>query len=216
MAHGANYRVPKRRRREGKTNYYKRYVMVKNRQFRVVIRKTNRYISVQFVYPTPIGDYTIVSAHSIELVKLFNWMGGTKNTPAAYLTGFLAGIRAKKLGIVNAIPDIGLHRPVKGSKIFAAIKGMIDAGINIPCSDDVIPSEDRIKGAVIAEYAKNLSEKSPELFTRQFSELLRKGFDPRNIVEHFEQLKNLIIKTYENIPESSYSAEIISLLTQGR
>ncbi|MEM0005252.1 MAG: 50S ribosomal protein L18 [Ignisphaera sp.] len=215
MAQGASYKVPKRRRREGKTNYYKRYAMVKSRQMRVVVRKTNRYIYVQFVYPTPIGDYTIAAAHSRELVKLFNWMGGTENTPAAYLTGLLAGLRARKLGIEKAIPDIGLHRPVKGAKIFAAIKGVIDAGINVPCSKDILPSDDRIRGNAIAEYAKKLGEGNPELFEKQFSKLLKNGFDPRNIVEHFERVRNLIIRIYESIPENSDSAKIISSLIKG-
>ncbi len=215
MAHNASYKVPRRRRREGKTNYYKRYAMVKSKQVRVVVRKTNKYIYVQFVYPTPIGDYTIAAAHSKELVKLFNWRGGTKNTPAAYLTGLLAGLRARKLGIEKAVPDIGLHRPVKGSKVFAAIKGVIDAKISVACSNDVLPSDDRIRGAAIAEYAKKISEENLELFKRQFSELLRRGFDPRNIVEHFEQTRNFIIKVYENIPEDSNAAKIISSLIKG-
>ncbi|MCS7112274.1 MAG: 50S ribosomal protein L18 [Ignisphaera sp.] len=215
MARGANYKVAKRRRREGKTNYYKRYTMVKTRQIRVVVRKTNKHIYVQFIYPTPVGDYTLAAAHSRELAKLFNWKGDTKNTPAAYLTGLLAGLRAKKLGIENAIPDIGLHRPTKGSKVFAAIKGVIDAKISVPCSNNVLPSDDRISGAAIAEYAKKLIESNPELFEKQFSELLRKEFDPRNIVDHFEQVKNLIIKIYEGIPENTTSAKIISSLTKG-
>lgn len=215
MARDASYKVPRRRRREGKTNYYKRYAMLKTRKIRVVVRKTNKYIYVQFVYPTPVGDYTIAAAHSRELVKLFNWKGGTKNTPAAYLTGLLAGLRARKLGIESAIPDIGLHRPAKGSRVFAAIKGIIDAKISVPCSNEVLPSDDRIRGVHIAEYAKKLIESGPEIFERRFSELLRRGFDPRNIVDHFEQVRNLIIKVYKEIPENVNAAEIISSIIRG-
>ncbi|MEM1541486.1 MAG: 50S ribosomal protein L18 [Ignisphaera sp.] len=215
MAIGANYKVPKRRRREGKTDYYRRYEIIKSRKIRAVVRKTNKYIIVQFVYPTPIGDYTIASAHSYELVELFGWKAGTKNTPAAYLTGLLAGLRAKKLGIDYAIPDIGLHRPVKGSKIFAAIKGIEDADIMIDCSEEVLPSEDRITGKVIADYAKMLSESSPEKFQRQFSAILRNGLDPRELPIHFEALRNKIMSIYDHIQESSIAKDLIKQLTIG-
>lgn len=215
MARGANYKVSKRRRSEGKTNYHKRYEMIKNKKIRAVIRKTNKYIIVQFVYPTPIGDYTITSAHSYELVKLFGWKAGTKNTPAAYLTGLLAGLRAKKLGIDHAIPDIGLHRPVKGSKMFATIKGIKDAGVMINCSEEVLPSEDRITGKVIADYAKMLSETSPEKFQRQFSTILRNGLDPRELITHFEVVRNKIIYIYNHVQESSIAKDLIKQLTIG-
>lgn len=213
MAKNARYKVPKKRRREGKTNYYKRYEMIKSNKIRAVIRKTNKYVMVQFVYATAVGDFTIAAAHSRELVRLFGWKGGTKSTPAAYLTGLLAGLRAKKLGISYAIPDIGLHRPTKGAKIFAAIKGIRDAGIEIPSSEEMFPSEDRIRGLVIAEYAKTLSESDPEKYNRQFSAIIRNGLDPRNLPQHFEEVYQKIISIYNAIPQSTEAAQLIESLT---
>ena len=209
MAHGPRYKVPRRRRREGKTNYYKRYKMVRSAKPRFVVRKTNKYIIVQIVYAAPLGDYTLVAAHSRELVKYFGWRGGTKNTPAAYLTGLLAGLRAVKLGIIEAVPDIGLHRPTKGAKVFAAIKGAIDAGMKIPCSAEVIPPEDRIRGEMIAKYAEMLANTNPDKFQKQFSELLSKGFDPRDLPKHFEQVKSLILQIYSVIPTSNIGLEVL-------
>ncbi|MEM4933527.1 MAG: 50S ribosomal protein L18, partial [Desulfurococcaceae archaeon] len=87
MAKGPRYRVPKRRRREGKTNYHKRYVMVLSGHPRFVVRKTNKYIWVQVMVFRPEGDHTVAAAHSRELVTKFAWKGGTSNTSAAYLTG---------------------------------------------------------------------------------------------------------------------------------
>lgn len=215
MASGANYKVPKKRRREGKTDYYKRYEMIKSRKIRIVIRRTNKYIVVQFIYPTLLGDHTITSAHSYELAKLFGWKAGTKNTPAAYLVGLLAGLRAKKLGIDYAIPDIGLHKPVKGSRIFAVIKGLRDAGIDVPCSEEVFPSDDRITGKTIADYSKMLSESSPEKFRRQFNALLENEFDPRTLPEHFEAIRSKILSVYSNVPDSSIGKELVRQLTSG-
>ncbi len=209
LAKGPKYKVPKRRRREGKTNYHKRYKMIRSRKPIFVVRKTNKYIIVQIVYPTPIGDYTLVAAHSRELVKYFGWRAGTKNTPAAYLTGLLAGLRAVKLGISEAIPDIGLHRPVRGAKVFAAIKGAIDAGLKIPCSEEVFPDEDRIKGITIAEYAKMLAESDPEKYNRQFSQLIRNGFDPRLLPQHFEDVKKRILEVYRSIESTNIASEVL-------
>ncbi|MEM4369715.1 MAG: 50S ribosomal protein L18, partial [Desulfurococcaceae archaeon] len=146
MARGPKYKVPRRRRREGKTNYYKRYVMVMSGHPRFVVRKTNKYIWVQIIVAKPEGDHTIAAAHSRELVTKFSWKGGTSSTPAAYLTGLLAALRALQKGIEYAVPDIGLHRAIKGSIVFAAIKAANDAGLKVPVSEEVLPSEDRIRG----------------------------------------------------------------------
>ena len=196
MARGPKYKVPRRRRREGKTNYYKRYRMIKSgKRIRAVIRKTNKYIVVQIVEFAPQGDITHIGVNSKILFKL-GWRGDPNNTPAAYLTGLVAGLKAKKLGIAYAVPDIGLNRPVRGSRIFAAIKGLRDAGIEVPASEEVLPSEDRIRGEHIAKYASMLYEESPALFNSRFSSMLARGLDPRNLPEHFEEVKRKIIATF--------------------
>ena len=68
------------------------------------------------------------------------------NLPSAYLTGFLAGLRAKSKGIDNAVLDIGLNPPVKGSKVYAALKGVVDAGLDVPVDPETFPAEERING----------------------------------------------------------------------
>lgn len=196
MARGPKYKVPRRRRREGKTNYYKRYIMVKSgRKIRAVVRKTNQYFIVQIIQFAPQGDKTLVDVHSKTLFKL-GWKGDPNNTPAAYLTGLIAGLKAKKLGIKYAIPDIGLHRPVPGARVFAAIKGLRDAGIEVPASEKVLPSEDRIRGEHIAKYAELLAIQDPERFKRQFSRVLARGLDPRELPKHFEEVKERILKEF--------------------
>jgi large subunit ribosomal protein L18 len=49
MGHGPRYRVPWRRRREGKTNYYKRLKLIRSGKPRLVVRRTNKYIIAQIV-----------------------------------------------------------------------------------------------------------------------------------------------------------------------
>ncbi|UCE75163.1 MAG: 50S ribosomal protein L18, partial [Methanomassiliicoccales archaeon] len=91
-------------------------------------------------------------------LEKFGWKGSTSNLPAAYLTGYLAGKRAKSAGVEKAVLDIGLNTPTRGSRIFASLKGLLDAGIDIPHNEEIIPSEERIYGAHINENIKNQFE----------------------------------------------------------
>ncbi len=198
MAKGPRYKVKHRRRREGKTNYYKRREMIKSGKPRLVLRKTNYRIIAHITTATPIGDITHVWASSDEL-RGFGWKASLKCTPAAYLTGLLVGLKALLKGIHEAIIDIGLHRPVKGCRLFAALKGALDAGLEIPHGEDIFPSEERIRGEHIAEYAKMLKEQNPDLFKVRFSKYLEAGLDPVDLPKHFEEVKNRILRYFEGM-----------------
>lgn len=149
MARGPRYSVPFRRRREGKTDYRYRLRLLKSGMMRAVVRKSLRNITVQFIKFNAKGDEVITSASAFELRK-FGWKFSTSNTPAAYLVGYLAGKRATEKNIKEAVLDIGLQHPSKGGKVFASLKGMIDAGVSIAHSDDAFPSEERIRGKHIS------------------------------------------------------------------
>ena len=157
MATGSRYFVPFRRRREGKTDYYQRTRLVVADVPRMVVRKTNRHIIVQLVTAEMDGDRTLVAANSKELEQ-YGYKGSTSNTPAAYLTGMLFAVKAKKAQQDSAILDIGLNRATPGARVFAALKGAVDAGLDIPYGEDILPTEDRLKGAHIAAYNKNAGD----------------------------------------------------------
>jgi len=147
MAIGARYKVPFRRRRAGKTNYHYRLRLLRSGMTRAVVRKTNSKLIIQFVDYSPQGDLVRVHATSAELKK-FGWTSSLTNCSAAYLTGVMAGKRAISKNIDSAVLDIGLSTPVKGSNIFSLLKGMVDAGVLIPHSDEVLPDEERVSGAM--------------------------------------------------------------------
>jgi large subunit ribosomal protein L18 len=157
MATGSRYFVPFRRRREGKTDYYQRTKLIVADVPRMVVRKTNRHIIVQLVVAEMDGDRTLVSANSAELEK-YGYKGSTSNTPAAYLTGMLFAVKAKKAQQDSAVLDIGLNRATPGARVFAALKGAVDAGLDIPYGEEILPSEERLKGAHIAAYNKNAGD----------------------------------------------------------
>ena len=166
MAQGPTYRVKFRRRREGKTNYYRRRSLLQSRRPRLVVRKTNTNTIVQFVNANVVGDMTVASAIASELPE-HGWKASTGNLPAAYLTGFFAGLRAKSRGVKEAILDVGLNPPIRGSKIYAALKGVVDAGIDVPHSPDVLPDEDRISGKhIVSSFEYYDSVKGTMMFSK--------------------------------------------------
>ncbi|MHA1995228.1 MAG: 50S ribosomal protein L18 [Candidatus Hodarchaeales archaeon] len=191
MARNARYRVPFRRRREGKTNYHLRRRLVKGKRIRAVVRLSNNHCLVQFVEPKIEGDITLSSAHSREL-KNYKWSAGTSNLPSAYLMGLLAGKKAQKAKISSVIFDIGLNPPVYGSRVFATLKGLVDSGLEIPHSDKVFPTEDRINGEHIANYAKLLKDENKEKFDQQFSQYKKLKVNPANMTKIFAQSKEEI------------------------
>lgn len=143
-ATGPLYAVHFRRRREGKTDYAKRLALLKSERTRMIVRKTNKYVIVQFAQFDSKGDSIITSVTSKHLSKY--GFTGKSNTPSAYLTGALAAKQAKEKGVKDFILDLGLQAPTKGNLLFAALKGAIDAGLQAPFDSAIVPSQDRIEG----------------------------------------------------------------------
>lgn len=143
-------KVPHRRRREKKTNYKRRLELLKSGEYRLVIRKSNNSTLGQIIKYQPNGDKIIVSSSSLNL-KEFGWKNHPGNIPAAYLAGLLLGKRAKENKIEKAVLDLGLQESTKGNRIYAFLKGVIDSGINVPHSEEVLPSQERIQGKHIGK-----------------------------------------------------------------
>jgi large subunit ribosomal protein L18 len=196
MARNARYCVPFRRRREGKTDYRKRKALALSGKPRLVVRSTLNNMIAQIVVAKPHGDEVLVSAHSRELKRKYGWRAPRGNIPTAYLTGLLCGLKAKAKGISEAILDIGLHFPSKGSRVLTVLKGALDAGMDIPHSEEKLPDEKRVKGEHIAQYAKTLASNSTE-YNIRFSKYLENKLQPESLPEHFEEVKNAIIAEFE-------------------
>ena len=197
MAKGPRYRRPFRRRAEGKTNYHRRMKLLKSKKLRAVIRASNNHIIVQIIQSKIGGDKIIVSAHSKELVSKFGWNANTGNIPAAYLTGFLAGTKAKKQNVQEAILDLGIfyHR----NRVLAAFKGMVQSGIEIPHNEDFFPDniEEIITGSHIEQYANLLKSENPEKYEQVFSGYLKKNnINPQKISE-------MVTNTFKKIESST-------------
>jgi len=208
MALGPSYRVSYRRRREGKTDYQARRALVLSRIPRFIVRGSLGHMTVQIAEAQPNGDRMISSAHSRELIKTYGWQANCGNLPSAYLTGFLCGLKAEGKGIKKAILDIGLFSPTKGSRIFAALKGALDAGVEIPCAEEKLPSDKQISGQHIAEYAQRLSTNEQETYQKQFSQYLKEKLQPEQLPEHFSQTREKIKKSFKPPKEEEKKPEI--------
>lgn len=151
----------KRRREERKTDYKARFALLKSEKPRLVVRKTNRYIIAQIVVSDIAQDRVIVAANSKELLSK-GWpkekSGSLKSLPAAYLTGFLV-VKKLKTKIGEVVLDIGLQRNTPYSRLYAALKGAIDAGLKVPHDPSVLPDIKRIQAN---EKIKSLFEKIKE------------------------------------------------------
>jgi len=158
------YKMPFKRRREEKTDYKRRLKLLTSKKPRLVVRKTLKYIRAQIIEFDKKGDKTLVSASSQELKKL-GWKFPSDNLPSAYLTGLLIGKKTLKKKIKEAILDLGLYPSTKGSRIYACVKGVLDAGLNVPSDESIFPTEERIKGLHIAKHLEKFKD-LPEEFEK--------------------------------------------------
>ena len=174
-----------KRIRQDKTNYRKRASLLIGRRTFITIKITNQNIVAQVLKPALSGDIVITSVHSRELLK-HGWKGSMNSMPACYLTGMLLGKKSLAKGSANAILYTG-----KGpftSRVAACLKGIIAAGVAVPSSEEALPSDNRINGEHIAEYAK-IIKRNEEIYNKRFSLLLKNGLRPEEYPSHFEKIK---------------------------
>merc|ERR1712205_247375 len=200
-------------------------------KYRFVVRFTNRDVICQVVYATLAGDVCIASAYSHELPK-YGMKAGLTNYAATYATGLLCARRLlTKYGLADAYEgktedlgedyhveqgdeearpfkcflDTGLVRTSTEARVFAAMKGAVDGGLDIPHNEkrfagydlqdkshDPDTLERYIKGGVVAEYAEELQEEEPEKFEQQFAKYLAADFDPTELEDPVHEKKERV------------------------
>lgn len=138
-------------------------------KYRMIVRFTNRDIVCQIAYATLAGDVVVSAAYAHELPR-YGLKAGLTNYAAAYATGLLLARRTlQKYGLdkvyegntedvgedynveaadegprpFTCILDTGLKRTSTGSKVFAALKGALDGGLDIPHNEKRFVGYDR-------------------------------------------------------------------------
>jgi len=182
-------------------------------KYRLIVRFTNKDIICQVAYARLEGDHIIAAAYAHELPR-YGVKVGLTNYASAYCTGLLLARRLlTKLGLQGEYEgqttvdgdeyhvessddgpgafrcylDTGLNRTSTGAKVFGALKGAADGGLDIPHSTRRFPGYDdeggefsaevhrnHIFGKNVAEYMDQLQE-DEEAFKRQFSSYIKQG-----------------------------------------
>lgn len=195
-------------------------------KYRMIVRITNKDIICQIAYARIEGDVIICAAYAHELPR-FGVKVGLTNYAAAYCTGLLLARRVLqkfnldsiyegndnidgdeylveseegKPGAFRCYLDVGLARTSTGAKVFGAMKGAVDGGLEIPHSTKRFPGydaeskefsaevhRDHIFGKHVGNYMQQLQEEDEEAFKKQFSQFIKAGVTPDSMEEMYEK-----------------------------
>ena len=150
---GTRRRSVFRRRKAGLIDYRRRLKLLTGRKPRAVVRVSNTRTTCQLVDWAASGDLVTLTVTGSDLSKKYGWPNdfSKKSVPASYLVGYAMGKAAVAQGAENAVLDIGLAASTPGNRVFSALKGMVDAGLEIPHGEDILPDEGRISGSHISD-----------------------------------------------------------------
>ncbi|KNA05112.1 hypothetical protein SOVF_193420 [Spinacia oleracea] len=199
-------------------------------KYRFVVRFTNKDIIAQIISASITGDSVLASAYAHELSH-YGLKVGLTNYAAAYCTGLLLARRVLKMldmdqeyeGNVEAtgedfsvepadtrrpfraLLDVGLIRTTTGNRVFGALKGALDGGLDIPHSDkrfagygkdgkqlDAEVHRKYIYGGHVAGYMKTLTEDEPEKYQSHFSEYIKAGVDADGLEALYKKVHSAI------------------------
>src|SRR3989344_2245384 len=132
-------KTQRKRRMQKKTDYLARIGMLKSGIPRIVARKTNKYIILQYVKSDEAKDSVLIGVTSKNLLK-HGWPENLK-------------------GSLKSIFDIGLQRNISGGRLYAVLNGLVDSGLEISHDKKVFPSEERIKGKHLKSDLKEVFDK---------------------------------------------------------
>merc|ERR1712230_161069 len=211
-------------------------------KYRFVVRFSNKDIICQVVSSKICGDVCHTAAYASEL-KRYGLEVGLTNYSAAYCVGLLCARRLlKKYNLdanfegtaevtaeyedsyvhgndedgpnaFHALLDVGLKRTTLGSKIFAAMKGAFDGGLEIPHSEkkfygyddeekayDAEAHRDRILGGHVSTYMESLEEEQPEEYAVKFKKYIEAGITADSMEEKYLAVHKAIRESPEHVP----------------
>merc|ERR1712173_212244 len=196
------------------------------------------------------GDIIICAAYSHELPR-YGVKVGLTNYAAAYCTGLLLARRLLQKfkldsayegntnvdgsmfyvedqdggpGAFRACLDVGLARTSTGAKVFAALKGAVDGGIDIPHSEKRFPGYDaeskelnadvhrqHIFGLHVANYMTSLQEEDKKAYAAIRADPAAKKAAPKKITKKRWTAKKIGLEARRakvNKPKEEFLAQI--------
>lgn len=209
-------------------------------KYRMIVRFTNKDIITQIAYARIEGDVIVCAAYAHELPR-YGIKVGLTNYAAAYCVGLLLARRLLHKfkmgeiyqGLVEAngedfcvedvdgqpgafrcYLDVGLAKTTTGAKIFGAMKGAVDGGLDIPHSNKRFPGYDseskefnpevhrkHIFGQHVAEYMRMLMDDDEEAYKKQFSQYIKLGITPDEMEDIYKKAHAAIRADPERKPK---------------
>jgi large subunit ribosomal protein L5e len=203
-------------------------------KYRMIVRFSNKDITCQIAYARIQGDVVVCSAYAHELPR-YGIKVGLTNYAAAYATGLLLARRLLNhlkldsvyVGKVEADGedfmveqededgpgpfrchlDVGLARTTTGARVFGAMKGAVDGGLEVPHSNKRFPGYDAeskefeaathrdfIYGKHVANWMSKLLDDDEEAYKRQFSRYIKLGISSNDVEETYKKAHEAIRK----------------------
>jgi len=221
----------KRRRENKTDYYARRRLIIQDKnkyktpKYRMVVRFSNKDITCQIFSADMTHDVCLMAAYSHEL-KRYGITLGLTNYASAYATGLLLARRVNtKLNLdyvgqeeidgedfnvevdvegkapFKALLDVGLKRTTTGARVFGAMKGACDGGLDIPHNDRRFPGTKQngkdyeadaevhkqyIFGGHVKDYMETLEEEDDEAYKKQFARFIAAGVGADDIEGLYE------------------------------
>jgi len=207
-------------------------------KYRLIVRFTNKDIVCQIAYARIDGDKIVCAAYAHELPK-YGVKVGLTNYAAAYCTGLLLARRVLKKfnldgiyagceevtgdqyqvesvegspGAFRCYLDVGLARTSTGARVFGAMKGAVDGGLDIPHGVKRFPGFDseskefhadvhrkHIMGQHVADYMRLLQQDDDDAYKKQFAQYIKLGITPDVIEDMYKKAHAAIRKDPEYV-----------------
>lgn len=195
-------------------------------KYRMIVRFTNKDIITQIAYARIEGDVIVCAAYAHELPR-YGIKVGLTNYAAAYCVGLLLARRLLhkfKMGSIyeglveasgedftvedidgqpgafRCYLDVGLAKTTTGAKVFGAMKGAVDGGLDIPHSHKRFPGYDgeskefnpeihrkHIFAQHVAEYMRMLMDDDEDAYKKQFSQYIKLGITPDEMEDIYKK-----------------------------
>jgi large subunit ribosomal protein L5e len=226
-----DYRARKRLITQDKNKY-------NSPKYRFAVRFTNKDICCQIIYATIAGDRVVAHAYAHELEK-YGLKVGLTNYAAAYCVGLLLARRTLKKYELDedyegqtevdgedfhveaqddgarpfrAFLDVGIKSTSTGSKVFAAMKGACDGGLDIPHNSKRFAGYDPankeldtevfqryILGGHVSDYMETMRDEEPEKFAEHFSKYIEEGVNPEDLEDLYPSVHEAIREDPEHV-----------------
>merc|ERR1712224_778761 len=193
-------------------------------KYRFVVRFSNKDITCQVMSSKIAGDVTHTAAYAHELERYGLPVGHTNYAAAYCTGLLCARRLLQKYGLdktfegnvevdaefdewyihneededgpaaFHALLDVGLKSTTLGSKLFAALKGAFDGGLEIPHSEkkffgydpeskeyDAEEHKERIFGGHVRDYMESMEQDDPDKYAAHFKRFIDAGIGPDDL-----------------------------------